>query len=191
MFFDDLGPPWPKHPCTSGDNNAAPIAKPRPWQKHDWKPLSSVSIDKSKNHEAVYALSGTNNHSPYKFYFSAEEIVMAEIVRYRPTKPGQFEISILDYNTTNTDWLVWSGTAFTNENSAAASKPVSKAVIHTHEVEKSIAEKNVRPEQDVLIQCPDCQSKLNPRNFLRHLLIQHQYIPMGSVKKITGRIVVS
>lgn len=116
---------------------------------------------------------------------------MAEIVRYRPTKSGQFEVSILDYNTMNTDWLVWSGVAFTDENKAAASNPVSKAVIHTHQVEAPTTAKKVLPEQPNLIQCPDCQSKLNPKNFLKHILAQHKYIPIGSVDKITGRIVVS
>lgn len=191
VFFDDLGPPWPRHPCTSGDNTAIPITKPRPWKKRNWKPLSSVSIEKSKNHETVYVLSGSNNYAPYTFYFSAQEIVMAEIVRYRPTKPGQFEVSILDYNTINTDWLVWSGVAFTDEKKAAASNPVSKAVIHIHQVETPNTTKNVQSEQQNLIQCPDCQSKLNPKNFLRHLLAQHKYIPIGSVDKITGRILFS
>lgn len=191
VFFDDLGPPWPKHPCTSGDKSLAPIARPRPWQKRDWKHLSSVSIDKSKDLDFVYVLSGTNSYSQYKFYFSAPEIVMAEIVRYRPIKPGQFEVSILDYNTMNTDWLVWSGVAFTDEKKAAASNPVSKAVIHTHQVQAPETAKKVVPEQPNWTQCPECQSKLNPKNFLKHILAQHKYIPIGSSEKITGRIVVS
>lgn len=191
VFFDDLGPPWPKHPCTSGDNNSARVAEPNPWQKRDWKPLSAVSIDKSKNHDGVYVLTGENICSPYKFYFSAQEIVMAEIVRYRPTKLGQFEVSILDYDTTNTDWLVWSGVLFTDEKKAAVSHPVSKAVIHTHQVEPASSTKKASPKQPKLIQCPDCQSNLNPKNFLKHLLAQHKYIPIGSTKKITGRIVFS
>jgi hypothetical protein len=191
VFFDDLGPPWPKHPCTSGSNGSIATTKPQPWQKESWKALSSVSIDESKNYSGVYAISGTNNHSQYKFYFSAEEIVMAEIVRYRPAKLGQFEVSILDYNTTNTDWLVWSGVLFTDEKKAAASTPVSKSVIHTHQNERIHNTKPGPAEQPRLLQCPDCQSKLSPKNYLKHLLVQHKYIPLGSMEKITGRFIVS
>jgi len=191
VFFDDLGPPWPKHPCTSGESASTVFEKLRPWQKQDWKPLSSVSIEKSKNHEGVYVISGSNNYSQFMFFFSAKEIVMAEIVRYRPKQAGQFEVSILDYNTTNTDWLVWSGVMFSDEKKAAASSPISKEVVHTHQGQAPITSKIVRSEQATLIQCPDCHSKLNPKNFLKHLLAQHKYIPLGSIQKITGRIVVS
>ncbi len=191
VFFDDLGPPWPKHPCTSGDNVSIAAQKPQSWQKESWKPLSSVSIEESKIHSGVYALSGTSNRSQYKFYFSADEIVMAEVVRYRPTKPGQFEVSILDYDTTSANWFVWSGSLFTDEKRAAASTPVSKAIIHKHQIELTHKPKIISSEQTHLLQCPDCQSKLNPKNFLKHLLAQHKYIPLGSMGKVTGRVIVS
>ena len=61
VFFDELGPPWPKHPCT--DNKSTPrrlhLKKPRvakfatsrkhSWQREGWEPffISNVSsIDK-------------------------------------------------------------------------------------------------------------------------------------------------
>lgn len=46
VFFDELGPPWPKHPCT--DNSSVPVGRPatnvtpRPsptWQKQGWEPV--------------------------------------------------------------------------------------------------------------------------------------------------------
>lgn len=47
VFFDELGPPWPKHPCT--DNSSAPVARlttttspgrsiPR-WRRDGWEPI--------------------------------------------------------------------------------------------------------------------------------------------------------
>jgi len=49
VFFDELGPPWPKHPCTireyqrlgnkSGGSNDAPAAS---WRKEGWKPADLV-----------------------------------------------------------------------------------------------------------------------------------------------------
>lgn len=53
VFFDEIGPPWPKHPCT--DSGAAywsaPIwvgkigTGPYSWQEDGWKPLFLVQID--------------------------------------------------------------------------------------------------------------------------------------------------
>lgn len=191
VFFDDLGPPWPKHPCTSGDITQTVARKLQSWQKEGWRTLAAVLIEKSNTHSGVYVISGTSDQSQYKFCFTAEEIVMAEIVRYRPVKPRQFEVSILDYNTTNTDWLVWSGVLFTDEAEAATSAPLSKSVIHTHQNDRVHKVKSSYSEQTYLVQCPDCQSKLNPKKFLIHILRQHKYIPLGSMDKITGRLVVS
>ncbi len=51
VFFDELGPPWPKHPCT--DNAASPVSRPsssgasrRPvpaWRKNGWEPITLQS----------------------------------------------------------------------------------------------------------------------------------------------------
>lgn len=51
VFFDELGPPWPKHPCT--DNSTIPVprtsgksgARRRPpaWQKSGWEPVEMKS----------------------------------------------------------------------------------------------------------------------------------------------------
>lgn len=43
VFFDDLGPPWPKHPCTDNgeipERNRQPsISKPK-WQEEGWFPM--------------------------------------------------------------------------------------------------------------------------------------------------------
>jgi hypothetical protein len=47
VFFDDLGPPWPKHPCT--DNKELPArnqqtnnARPT-WTEHGWVPIDSFA----------------------------------------------------------------------------------------------------------------------------------------------------
>jgi hypothetical protein len=44
VYFDELGPPWPKHPCI--DETSYPLAfhlgefpNPPGWHKHNWKPF--------------------------------------------------------------------------------------------------------------------------------------------------------
>lgn len=58
VFFDELGPPWPKHPCT--DNTSRPgqlasapsvstVAADYVWQRSGWQPFgieSIIGIDK-------------------------------------------------------------------------------------------------------------------------------------------------
>ncbi len=50
VFFDELGPPWPKHPCTDNSTQHFPLAlstTPAPetsrlkaeWQREGWKPF--------------------------------------------------------------------------------------------------------------------------------------------------------
>jgi hypothetical protein len=55
VFFDELGPPWPKHPCT--DNSSIPAAISHPttlpkrtrglryaWQRNGWEPCDLLNI---------------------------------------------------------------------------------------------------------------------------------------------------
>ncbi|WP_152539410.1 hypothetical protein [Methylomicrobium lacus] len=78
VFFDELGPPWPKHPCT--DNNSIPkntgIASiPRiqfgainvyDWQKNGWHPFFINEI--SKIDKYVLQISGSFNGNRLNIY---------------------------------------------------------------------------------------------------------------------------
>ncbi len=59
VFFDELGPPWTKHPCTDGSTNStyrnastlatAPRDVPKqnwPWQKENWIPILIESVNR-------------------------------------------------------------------------------------------------------------------------------------------------
>lgn len=55
VFFDELGPPWSKHPCTTGDLPARflgtapqPALPPPQWRALGWKPLRSAQIFEAK-----------------------------------------------------------------------------------------------------------------------------------------------
>lgn len=55
VFFDSLGPPWPKHPCT--DNTSKPSSIPEndlinietSWQEYNWLPAIVESVKKRNN----------------------------------------------------------------------------------------------------------------------------------------------
>lgn len=49
VFFDELGPPWPKHPCTSDSavfnpSNAHIFSKPYDWQVLGWEPVFNLEF---------------------------------------------------------------------------------------------------------------------------------------------------
>jgi hypothetical protein len=56
VFFDELGPPWPKHACMDNDNypkllkgNPARKIKQYSWQNNGWSPLLIDSISRIDN----------------------------------------------------------------------------------------------------------------------------------------------
>ena len=71
VFFDELGPPWPKHPCTDINYYKVEITKnltvgKRDWQKDDWIPvilkqnvtksLSSFIITRLDNNKEIVVM---------------------------------------------------------------------------------------------------------------------------------------
>lgn len=60
VFFDELGPPWPKHPCTDNANNYSPNeynfsqSNPlREWEKNGWIPVVLENSVKKKSSAIV------------------------------------------------------------------------------------------------------------------------------------------
>jgi hypothetical protein len=56
VFFDDLGPPWPKHPCTDNSQNFIPKAylpnvgqnpAPLKWQEDGWEPVEVLTVSEN------------------------------------------------------------------------------------------------------------------------------------------------
>lgn len=63
VYFDELGPPWPKHPCTNttyarvydpkpAPLSAPPIVQPQ-WARNGWEPISIVDINKFDGGNAI------------------------------------------------------------------------------------------------------------------------------------------
>ena len=69
VFFDDLGPPWPKHPCTDNSTRYKPIPiekkelppnKEYNWQKEGWKPFICKSVE--QNEGGITRITGRMKH---------------------------------------------------------------------------------------------------------------------------------
>lgn len=191
VFFDSLGPPWPKHPCTSSDQGGLPSysSKKSSWHEEDWKPLTEVSINFKNTEKSIYIITGREKYKHCQFHFLANEIVMAEIVRFRKYDSGQFEFSILDFDAIKNQWAVWSGLAFTDPRKInRAQHAFRREIIHTHfgfkqsQSSTRETEKTQKP-----IKCEICGDVLFTEDMLpMHLKGKHGIILLEVDGKITG-----
>lgn len=181
VFFDALGPPWPKHPCTSSERVASPRAEASSWHESAWHALSNVSIAKSQCSVSFYQLNGITNFKNIQLTFRASEIVMAEIVRVRRLGKGKFEVSILDYDAAKLEWATWSGIAFADESMAIeVGHDLQRAVIHVHQQvaagtapNLAAVRSNTRQPMPMFVSCPECKVNVKQSNMPRHLRVVH------------------
>lgn len=68
VFFDELGPPWPKHPCTDNTNYYTPSeynfsqSNPqREWEKNNWIPV--IAENSVKNSSSTIVITRINKSS--------------------------------------------------------------------------------------------------------------------------------
>lgn len=108
VFFDELGPPWPKHPCTdqSGSrsttsttsSNAARI-EPKStgsyqWEVDEWEPLVDVKILKTSS-PRVCAISGFARNGRVASYVPHDHLSGAAPWLVRRRQSGQYQFSTL------------------------------------------------------------------------------------------------
>lgn len=126
VFFDELGPPWPKHACTS----SAPAISHDRWVRQGWKPLTGVSIHAVVGYQNVYSIEGRLGASSRQFFFCAKEVVMAEVVRFRRRVDGMFDVSILDFDSASDGWASWEGPAHASVKKAIEVGVALQCTVH-------------------------------------------------------------
>ena len=110
VYFESLGPPWTKHPCTSRAGDVVPpLTSERPWNTDGWEPLIEVDIQTENLSKGLYKISGLWRAEPIALYFRADETVFAEIVRVKVLTATDFQISILGYDQSTKEWSTWDG----------------------------------------------------------------------------------
>lgn len=75
VFFDELGPPWPKHPCTDNSSRPNPIrrgsrvtmdARKFQWQKEGWSPFFIKTA--SRIDDSLLKITGEVDGKSYDLY---------------------------------------------------------------------------------------------------------------------------
>ncbi len=133
VFFDELGPPWPKHPCTdrSTFSNYQPTLSAETaggqgqwWVSQGWTPLQNTIIARHEIGRGIFVIEEYTGGFRIKWleypdlhrrlYFRAAQTVSASAIRIKKasTGPGQYRISILDYEERKGQWTTWEGIAF-------------------------------------------------------------------------------
>lgn len=111
VFFDELGPPWPKHPCTDNPRKSVSLRSPlelkrqptRDWQwnRDGWIRLTALEI-RLDDGCAYLTAQGGEPPIQYQFGWEGEPHFTADdpvYCRRSPTATGEFELSYLPINT--------------------------------------------------------------------------------------------
>lgn len=171
VFFDELGPPWPKHPCT--DNAEAypsvSFAAPthsrvgnqpkRPWQAEGWRSLTEVYVDHVA--DDVYKI----RSDPYELVFRYREPPAISAARMRLSGSGLFELSLLEYDERVGEWFRLEGVArLWYKGLLDSDQPLRKSKLESGAVEVS-SPPPVEGQSDACAEV-DADGKASPRRLV-------------------------
>jgi len=118
VFFDSLGPPWPKHQCISSSVIATRTAD-RPvstdWESNGWIALLDVVLFEHNKRKNTFRLTGNILGYPTTLYYSSTFLFEIEQARVRRRTDQQFDISFLSYSTLEKTWFEYYGVANTKD----------------------------------------------------------------------------
>lgn len=115
VYFDELGPPWPKHSCTNQLNTktvssgAARLAAHNTrWDAEGWHSLESPRVFRI-GEGTLRRVRGTYGDVERTFLFRIKDDVTLNVVRFREPKEGVFELSFLARMENTKAWCIGSG----------------------------------------------------------------------------------
>lgn len=114
VFFDELGPPWPKHFCTDL-SHADPSIKRHGvgntrWPLNGWKPLHDFQVSLVGS-GSLYQISGISDDQRVIINYRFDHPIIIEIVRYRKRYDDLLELSLLARDCDAPQWLICEGEA--------------------------------------------------------------------------------
>jgi hypothetical protein len=110
VFFDDLGPPWPKHPCTDNSMSAGSLARPavapatavsrldakKPqWLDEGWSPFICVDALPSTGGVGYCMLVGRLGDALTILYLCTVKLPDGALLQVRPARPNEFDVSLV------------------------------------------------------------------------------------------------
>lgn len=114
VFFDELGPPWPKHWCTDSTRfdearvtwmTPARRSSSPPWHQDGWRSLTEVYVDRVS--EGVCKIRSAS----LELIFRCAEPPAIFAARVRRRADGSYDLSLLEYDERVDLWVTHEGTA--------------------------------------------------------------------------------
>ena len=99
IFFDALGPPWPKHPCTDHASEPLPIPKGEKvvaqefWKEYNWIPAICGAIEKEKD---IWSISLPYHSHTFYITDDASCIEAGMPMQIREIKSPLYQLSVFD-----------------------------------------------------------------------------------------------
>lgn len=112
VFFDSLGPPWPKHPCTTNIEIARRViitkpttkgkkTKSEPWKKEGWAPLSTARFESIHNGTYVRLKLEYKGENIALFFLDIPNLPLKSLFQIRKQGEECFELSALNLSHAN------------------------------------------------------------------------------------------
>lgn len=126
VFFDELGPPWPKHPCTdhsgvrSSANQSFSIqaqgpkasARGQTWSANEWKPFIYDDLYPSPPPYPCWVMRGQWGDRRVTLYVQIGRIERGALIQARNVKVGEYELSVLTVSSDSAEPVVRTCRAF-------------------------------------------------------------------------------
>lgn len=110
VYFDELGPPWPKHVCTDSLKNIKTTYSGEDrWDRVGWQPLQNFTVTITGRDEGfLVRMHGEDvNQKERRFFFRIADDVEFDICRFSSCEEFT-KLSILAHNKTG-DFLIYEG----------------------------------------------------------------------------------
>lgn len=108
VFFDHLGPPWPKHHCTDAGRReptvgqfierlVAPALAPPPiWSRKGWQPFLVHETSEIPSLPGCFRIRGTFKDRRKELFVRIPRWPEAALVQARMTRDGRFQLSVVE-----------------------------------------------------------------------------------------------
>lgn len=114
VYFDELGPPWPKHLCTDQSSPSPAIKRhgvgDTRWPLNGWHPLHDFQVSLIAS-GSLHRISGRSGEQPLTITFRLDRPVIIEIARFRQRYDDVLELSLLARDCDAPQWLICEGEA--------------------------------------------------------------------------------
>ena len=132
VFFESMGPPWPKHPCTDSTNQSKQTkrspgsvvgsqlgerVKPQ-WQFDKWLPFICDSVVSVKPYQILFEIQGYFQDQRLTLFVAEKRLSPRAPFQIKKSRSGEYNLSTLIWDESGV--VAIEVVAFTNESDAQA-----------------------------------------------------------------------